>query len=84
MANNPQSYRHFMNQQLFKHINIDINNIYVPDGVAKNPLIACDQYESLIRDQGGDDIQLLGIGRNGHAGFNELSDVWLRAPGLKY
>ncbi len=67
----PQSYRYFMNEQLFNHIDIDLNNTHVPNGAAKNPLSACEEYEQAIRNRGGIEIQLLGIGRNGHIGFNE-------------
>lgn len=72
-VDHPQSYRHSMNQQLFNHIDININNTHVPNGKANNPLQAGDDYEQLIRDSGGIDMQLLGIGRNGHIGFNEPS-----------
>lgn len=67
----PQSYRHFMNEKLFNHIDIDLNNTHVPNGTARNPLSACEEYEQAILNHGGIDIQLLGIGRNGHIGFNE-------------
>lgn len=67
----PQSYRHFMNREFFDHIDIKPGNTQVPPGDAENPLIACQDYEAAIRDAGGIDIQLLGIGRNGHIGFNE-------------
>lgn len=69
----PQSYRHFMNTQLFNYIDIDKRNTFVPCGDAENPFSACDQYEAAIKNSGGIDIQLLGIGRNGHIGFNEPS-----------
>ena len=62
-----------MNKQLFKHIDIDINNTHVPPGNAADPIGACEQYEQQIAQAGGIDIQLLGIGRNGHIGFNEPS-----------
>ncbi|MDB2387451.1 glucosamine-6-phosphate deaminase [Shewanella sp.] len=68
-----QSYRYFMQQQLFEHIDIDAANTHVPPGDAANPIIACQSYEALIKAAGGIDIQLLGIGRNGHIGFNEPS-----------
>ncbi len=67
----PQSYRHFMNEEFFRHINIDLDNTRVPPGDADNPLTACQEYEQAIASAGGIDIQLLGIGRNGHIGFNE-------------
>lgn len=72
-GNHPQSYRHFMDKQLFNHIDIDLNNTHVPPGDAKNPLTACNEYEEKIKQAGGIDVQLLGIGRNGHIGFNEPS-----------
>ncbi|GAB3092734.1 glucosamine-6-phosphate deaminase [Aestuariicella hydrocarbonica] len=72
-GDHPQSYRHFMNEQLFNHIDIDKNNTFVPPGSASNPVSACDEYEQMIEQSGGIDIQLLGIGRNGHIGFNEPS-----------
>jgi glucosamine-6-phosphate deaminase len=68
-----QSYRHFMNEHLFKHIDIDINNTFVPNGSSDDPIEACSLYEQTIADKGGIDLQLLGIGRNGHIGFNEPS-----------
>ncbi|QFU76804.1 glucosamine-6-phosphate deaminase [Halioglobus maricola] len=67
----PQSYRHFMNREFFDHIDIDPARTHVPPGNAPNPLTACDEYETAIAAAGGIDIQLLGIGRNGHIGFNE-------------
>ena len=67
----PQSYRYFMNTHLFDHINIDKNRTFVPDGLATDPEKACAEYNANIIKQGGIDLQLLGIGRNGHIGFNE-------------
>jgi glucosamine-6-phosphate deaminase len=72
-GSHPQSYRHFMNNQLFDHIDINKAQTHVPPGDAKNPVIACHEYEEKIAKSGGIDIQLLGIGRNGHIGFNEPS-----------
>ena len=71
---NDQSYRYFMNDKLFDHINIDKNNTYVPDGTAKDVDAACAAYEKRIDEWGGIDVQVLGIGRNGHIGFNEPGD----------
>ncbi len=68
---NDQSYRYFMNKNLFDKINIKKENTFVPDGTAKNPEEACREYEKKIDALGGTDIQVLGIGRNGHIGFNE-------------
>ena len=72
--NNDQSYRYFMNTHLFDSVNIDITNTNVPDGLANDPKTACRDYEALIDTLGGADVQLLGIGRNGHIGFNEPSE----------
>ena len=69
----PQSYRYFMNEQLFNHVDINKDNTHVPPGDAINPLVACNEYEQKIAASGGVDVQLLGIGRNGHIGFNEPS-----------
>ncbi len=66
----PQSYRYFMNRYLFTHIDIPLDHTQVPDGMA-DPLIVADAYEALIEAAGGIDLQVLGIGRNGHIGFNE-------------
>jgi len=68
---NDQSYRYFMNKYLFDSVNIDKKNTYVPDGQAKDTDAFCAGYEKLINSLGGIDIQVLGIGRNGHIGFNE-------------
>ncbi len=66
-----QSYRHFMNKNLFDHININKKFTYVPDGMAKDINAFCEQYERMIAAVGGIDYQVLGIGSNGHIGFNE-------------
>ena len=68
---NRQSYRYFMNVNLFDNININKENTYVPDGSAENPDEACENHEKVIKALGGIDIQVLGIGQNGHIGFNE-------------
>ncbi len=68
---NDQSYRYFMNDNLFDHINIDKSKTYVPDGRAEDPSEECLRYEKLIAEKGPVEIQLLGIGRNGHIAFNE-------------
>lgn len=67
----PQSYRHFMQQQLFDHVNVDPDKTHVPDGLASDIGQHALDYESQIRDAGGVDLQLLGIGDNGHIAFNE-------------
>ncbi|AGM26391.1 glucosamine-6-phosphate deaminase [Spiroplasma syrphidicola EA-1] len=66
----PQSYRHFMNEKLFNHINIQKENTYVPSGVGDYVSLA-KQYDQKIAEAGGIDLQLLGVGTNGHIGFNE-------------
>ncbi|GGW62875.1 glucosamine-6-phosphate deaminase [Alishewanella tabrizica] len=72
-ADHPQSYRYFMQQHLFNHIDIRIEHTAVPNGNAPDPLHACNDYERQITAAGGIDLQLLGLGRNGHIGFNEPS-----------
>jgi len=67
----PNSYRYFMNTRLFKHVNIDLKNTNVPDGVASDLKEECRRYERRIEESGGIDLQLLGIGVAGHIGFNE-------------
>lgn len=68
---NDQSYRYFMNTNLFDHINIKKENTYVPDGLEPDADKACSRYNQIIADLGGIDLQLLGLGNNGHIGFNE-------------
>ncbi len=70
-GDHPQSYRNFMNIQLFNHINIDPNNTFVPNGKAEDIEEVCKQYDEKIRIAGGIDVQILGIGENGHIAFNE-------------
>ena len=71
-----QSYRYFMNNNLFKYINIDINNTYVPNGCATDLEKEGAEYDQRIKDFGGIDLQLLGIGLDGHIGFNEPDDCF--------
>ena len=66
-----QSYRRFMNENLFNHINIRMENTFLPDGMADDVEAMCDWYEDMMELYGGIDIQVLGIGGNGHIGFNE-------------
>ncbi|WP_053363385.1 glucosamine-6-phosphate deaminase [Bacillus sp. FJAT-27251] len=70
-SENPNSYRSFMNEQLFNHIDIPIENTHVPHGDAKDSHQECAEYEALLKKHGGVDLQILGIGGNGHIGFNE-------------
>ena len=69
-----QSYRYFMNTNFFDHINIDKSNTFVPNGLTEDSLEGCKQYNELLHSMGAVDLQLLGIGGNGHIGFNEPSD----------
>lgn len=66
---NDQSYRYFMNTNLFDHINIDKNCTYVPNGLEENAEKACADYDAVIERCGGIDLQLLGLGNNGHIGL---------------
>ena len=68
---NDQSYRYFMNENLFDKVNINKANTSVPDGTAEDVEKFCREYEAKIDALGGIDVQVLGIGRNGHIGFNE-------------
>jgi len=67
----PQSYRYFMQDNLFDHIDIKPENTNVPNGLAEDAAAECARYDQVIRDLGGIDLQLLGIGHTGHIGFNE-------------
>lgn len=69
--NHDQSYRYFMDTNLFNHINVQKSNIHLPDGMAKDIDAFCDWYEEQIKKYGGIDLQILGIGTNGHIAFNE-------------
>ncbi len=70
-ADHPKSYSLFMREMLFNHINIKAENTHIPSGVAASPAEECNHYETLIQQAGGIDLQILGIGTNGHIGFNE-------------
>ncbi|MBM7095963.1 glucosamine-6-phosphate deaminase [Bacillus sp. H-16] len=70
-ADDPHSYHTYMRRHLFDHIDIPEKNVHLPDGAAGNPETECERYEQLIRDLKKVNIQLLGIGENGHIGFNE-------------
>lgn len=65
------SYHWYMKQNFFSHVNLDPSNCYLPDGRAESPAEECSRYEQLIASLGGIDLQLLGLGHNGHIGFNE-------------
>jgi len=72
-----QSYRCFMNTNFFDHINIEKTRTYVPDGLTTDVEKCCKEYDRLAAEMGGIDLQLLGLGRNGHIGFNEPSDIFV-------
>ena len=71
-----QSYRYFMQNNLFDHVNITPANTNVPDGLVADPQAECDWYNQVIRKLGGIDIQVLGMGHNGHIGFNEPGNAF--------
>lgn len=75
---NDQSYYYFMHEHLFNHVNIPEESTNVPDGTASDGDSECVRYEALIRELGGQDLQLLGLGHNGHIGFNEPSDSFAK------
>lgn len=68
---NTQSYYYFMNENLFSKVNIDLKHTFLPDGMEPDSDKACREYNKVIADVGGVDLQLLGLGHNGHIGFNE-------------
>lgn len=70
-AEDPCSYRYYMNKHLFNQVNIDLQNTHIPNGIAPDLAIECEGYEKHIREVGGIDLMLLGIGLCGHIGFNE-------------
>ena len=78
-GSNDQSYRYFMNKNLFEHINIDINNTYVPNGCAVDLAGEGRKYDDHIAELGGIDLQLLGIGLDGHIGFNEPDKYFVKS-----
>ncbi|HIT43007.1 MAG TPA: glucosamine-6-phosphate deaminase [Candidatus Caccovicinus merdipullorum] len=73
---NDQSYYYFMYHNLFKEVNIDMANTNIPDGTNPDSAAEAARYDQVIRDLGGVDLQLLGMGHNGHIGFNEPSDAF--------
>lgn len=70
-TSHPQSYHSYMQKHLFSKVDIKQENIHIPDGMAKDVQAFCDSYEKAIEEAGGIDLQVLGIGHNGHIGFNE-------------
>ncbi len=77
-----QSYSYFMHKNLFDHIDIKEENTNLPCGLCKDPEAECKRYDKVIESMGGIDIQVLGIGNNGHIGFNEPSDYFSLGTGL--
>lgn len=73
---NDQSYRYFMNTNLFNHVNIDKTHTFVPNGLEPDSDKACKEYDAIVKSVGGIDLQLLGLGHNGHIGFNEPADTF--------
>jgi glucosamine-6-phosphate deaminase len=71
----PGSFRRFMDEHLFGHVNLEPSRIHFLNGAAADPDAECERYEAEIESAGGIDLQLLGIGSNGHIGFNEPGDV---------
>ena len=72
-----QSYRYFMQHNLFKHVNIPLKNTHVPDGLTRDVARTCVEYDNLVSSLGGTNIQLVGIGDNGHIAFNEPNTVFV-------
>ena len=70
-ADHDQSYAYFMSHNLFNHVDIDKANTNLPNGLATDPAAECQRYDDVVASMGGVDIQVLGIGNNGHIGFNE-------------
>ncbi len=73
---NDQSYYYFMNEHLFSKVNVDPKRTFLPDGTEPDSAKACEDYNHVIESVGGVDLQLLGLGHNGHIGFNEPSDIF--------
>ena len=73
---NDQSYYYFMHQNLFDHVNIPAENTYLPNGMDPDSQKECQEYTDLLQSLGGVDLQLLGIGHNGHIGFNEPGEAF--------
>ncbi len=69
-----QSYHYFMNLHLFSKVGLKADQVNLPDGTAKDAKAECARYDQTVRDLGGVDLQLLGLGHNGHIGFNEPAD----------
>ncbi len=79
---NDQSYYYFMYENLFNHINVKKENINIPNGMNKDIEAECENYDKAIKNIGGVDIQVLGIGHNGHIGFNEPASIFKKGTNL--
>lgn len=75
---NSQSYYYFMRENLFSHVNIRMENTYIPDGTEADSEKACSAYNEILHKVGSVDLQLLGIGHDGHIGFNEPADTFAK------
>lgn len=75
---NVQSYHYFMNENFFRHININQKNTHLPDGTQPDSKSECARFDKVIEELGGIDLQLLGLGHNGHIGFNEPGEVFVK------
>ena len=75
---NDQSYDYFMKENLFNHININFDNLNIPNGENPDAEAECKRYEAVVKELGGQDLQLLGMGHNGHIGFNEPADEFVK------
>ena len=71
-----QSYYYYMYENLFKHVNIRLSNTHIPNGMELDAEVECNRYNNVIRRLGGIDLQLLGLGHNGHIGFNEPNEAF--------
>lgn len=78
----PQSYRYFMQENLFDHIDIRPENTHLPNGLAEDAAAECSRYDRVVRDLGGIDLQLLGVGHTGHIGFNEPGSEFVAGTNL--
>lgn len=81
-ATHDQSYSYFMHDNLFNHVNIKEENVHLPDGLAADPVAERARYDAVVASMGGIDMQLLGIGNNGHIGFNEPADAFSKGTVL--
>lgn len=76
-GDHPQSYRYYMEDNLFSKVDIEKENTHLPNGTATDLMKECADYDALVKSLGGVDMQLLGIGNNGHIGFNEPGDAFV-------